>query len=75
MPGKIWVDGEDFAIVRVEAAPEYDLDYIDPEEKTLQPSTIPSGQKCYLCLRYNLLPMCPRRTLEEFGSRALHYKK
>ena len=23
----------------------------------------PSAQKCYLCLRYNLLPMCPVRTI------------
>src|SRR5579862_1733346 len=26
------------------------------------PSKTPSGQKCYLCLRNNLLPMCPVRT-------------
>src|SRR6185503_4027853 len=31
-------------------------------KKLCSPSTIPSGQKCYLCLRYNLLPMCPVRT-------------
>src|SRR5271165_6807127 len=31
---------------------DYDLGYIDLEEKTLQPLTIPLGQKCYLCLRY-----------------------
>src|ERR1700685_2797949 len=30
---------------------DYDLGYIDLEEKTLQPATIPLGQKCYLCLR------------------------
>jgi hypothetical protein len=38
---------------------EYDLGYIDLEEKTLQPLDNPFGQKCYLCLRNNLLPMCP----------------
>ena len=32
--------------------------------KLCSPSKIPSGQKCYLCLRYNLLPMCPVRTFE-----------
>jgi hypothetical protein len=26
------------------------------------PSTARSGQKCYLCLRNDLLPMCPDRT-------------
>ncbi len=31
--------------------------------KLCSPSTTPSGQKCYLCLRYILLPMCPVRTL------------
>ncbi len=41
---------------------DYDLGYIDLEEKTLQPLTTLSGQKCYLCLRNNLLPMCPVRT-------------
>jgi len=30
---------------------EYDLGYIDLEEKLCSPSTIPSGQKCYLCVR------------------------
>src|ERR1700730_3374264 len=32
--------------------------------KLCSPSTIPSGQKCYLCLRYILLSMCRGRTLE-----------
>jgi transposase InsO family protein len=41
---------------------DYDLGYIDLEEKTLSPWRIPSGQKCHLCLRNNLLPMCPVRT-------------
>ena len=31
-------------------------------KKLCSPSTIPSGQKCYLCLRYILLPMSPGRT-------------
>ena len=33
-------------------------------KKLCSPSTIPLGQKCYLCLRYILLPMSPGRTLE-----------
>ena len=49
---------------------DYDLGYIDLEEKTLQPLETPSGQKCYLCLRNNLLPMCPVRTLKQLVSRA-----
>ena len=31
-------------------------------KKLCSPSTTPSGQKCYLCLRYILLPMSPGRT-------------
>jgi hypothetical protein len=31
-------------------------------KKLCSPYSIPSGQKCYLCLRYILLPMCPGRT-------------
>jgi hypothetical protein len=41
----------------------YDLGYIDLEEKTLQPCRIPSGQKCNPCLRNVLLPMSPERTI------------
>jgi hypothetical protein len=41
---------------------DYDLGYIDLEEKTLQPLDNPLAQKCYLCSRYVLLPMCPVRT-------------
>ena len=41
-----------------------DLGYIDLEEKTLQPCPIPLFQKCYLCLRCNLLRMSPDRTME-----------
>src|ERR1700760_3579447 len=36
--------------------------------KLCSPSKIPSGQKCYLCLRNELLPMCPVRTRVRFGS-------
>ena len=44
---------------------DYDLGYIDLEEKLCSPSTTPSGQKCYLCLRNVLLPMCPVRTVSK----------
>jgi hypothetical protein len=40
----------------------YDLGYVDLEEKTFQPLKNPFGPKGYLCLRNNLLPMCPVRT-------------
>jgi hypothetical protein len=40
----------------------YDLGYIDLEEKTLQPLKNPFGPKCNLCLRNVLLPMSPERT-------------
>ena len=43
----------------------YDLGYIDLEEKTLQPLETPSGPKCNLCLRNVLLPMSPGRTMKE----------
>jgi hypothetical protein len=33
---------------------DYDLGYIDLEEKTLQPLSNPLGQKCYPCLRNEL---------------------
>ena len=42
----------------------YDLGYVDLEEKLCNLSTIRSAQKCYLCLRYVLLPMCPGRTFD-----------
>jgi hypothetical protein len=45
----------------------YDLGYIDLEDKTLQPSKIPSDQKCNPCLRYVLLPISLGRTNEEIG--------
>ncbi len=41
---------------------DYDLGYFDLETRVLNHSKIHSGQKCYLCLRNNLLPMCPGRT-------------
>ena len=41
----------------------YDLGYIDLEQRTLQPLDNPFGKRCYLCLRYNLLPMSPGRTI------------
>jgi hypothetical protein len=41
---------------------DYDLGYIDLEEKTLQPLENPFAQKCNLCLQYDLLPMSPGRT-------------
>ena len=47
----------------------YDLGYIDLEEKTLQPCRIPSGQKCNPCLRNVLLPMSPERTEKNWSGR------
>jgi hypothetical protein len=41
---------------------DYDLGYIDLEEKTLQPVQNPSGRKCNLCLRNVLLRISPERT-------------
>ena len=41
---------------------DYDLGYIDLEEKPCSPWRTPSGQKCNLCLRNVLLPMSPERT-------------
>ena len=38
-------------------------------KKPCSPSTIPLGQKCYLCLRYILLPMSPGRTLNWWRAR------
>ena len=48
---------------------DYDLGYIDLEEKTLQPWRTPSGQKCNPCLRNVLLPMSPERTVEKWYAR------
>ena len=48
---------------------DYDLGYIDLEEKTLQPLDNPLAQKCYLCSRYILLPMCPVRTRQLWSGR------
>ncbi|HKN24648.1 MAG TPA: hypothetical protein VJX72_07365, partial [Candidatus Acidoferrum sp.] len=41
---------------------DYDLGYFDLETRVLEHSTIRSAQKCYPCLRYVVLPMCPGRT-------------
>jgi hypothetical protein len=41
---------------------DYDLGYIDLEEKTLQPLENPFGPKANLCLRNVLLPTSPERT-------------
>ena len=65
---------------------QYDLGYIDLEEKICSPSTTPSGQKCYLCLRNVLLPMSPGRTKafwrarrdsnpRPIGSKPMRYEK
>jgi hypothetical protein len=35
------------------------------KRKLCSPSKTPSGQKCYLCLRNNLLPMSPVWTNED----------
>ncbi len=42
---------------------DYDLGYIDLEEKTLQPLNNPFGPKVLPMLRNDLLPMCPGRTM------------
>jgi hypothetical protein len=41
---------------------QYDLGYIDLEEKLCSLSKTPSGQKCNPCLRYVLLPMSSGQT-------------
>ena len=46
---------------------DYDLGYIDLEEKTLQPLDNPFGPKRDLCLRNEVLPMCPVRTVMSNG--------
>src|SRR2546430_2081420 len=43
---------------------QYDLGYIDLEQKTLQPSTTRSARGCYPCLRYDLLPRSQGRTFD-----------
>ena len=40
----------------------YDLGYIDPEQKTLQPWTTRSARGCRLCVRCGPSPMCLVRT-------------
>jgi hypothetical protein len=41
-----------------------DLGYFDLEQKTCNPSTTRSARGCHPCPRYDLLPMCPGRTLK-----------
>jgi hypothetical protein len=41
---------------------QYDLGYIDLEQRTLQPLDNPSARGCHPCLRYVALPMSPVRT-------------
>ena len=41
----------------------YHLGYFDLEQKTLQPSTIPSARDCHPCPRYVPLPMSPGWTI------------
>ncbi len=41
---------------------QYDLGYIDLEQKTLQTIDNPLGTSCHPCLRYVLSPMSPGRT-------------
>src|SRR6202158_1690380 len=48
---------------------DYDLGYVDLEEKTLQPLDNPFAPKCYPCSRYVLLPMCPGRTGKNWRAR------
>lgn len=38
--------------IRLVSFMQYDLDYFDDETCRLEPLHAPSGQKCYLCLRY-----------------------
>lgn len=44
---------------------DYDLGYVMSTcgQKICSPSKTPSGRKCYLCIRNDLLPMCPVRTI------------
>ena len=44
----------------------YDLGYIDLEQRTLQTLDNPFGRGCYPCLRYDLLPMSPGWTAENW---------
>jgi hypothetical protein len=39
------------------------------DKRYCYPLTVPSGQKCYLCLRNNMLPMCPVRTKKGWSGR------
>src|SRR5207249_10293881 len=44
---------------------QYDLGFIDLEQKTCNPQTTRLAPGCNPCLRYELLPMCPGRTGED----------
>ena len=44
---------------------QYDLGYFDDETCRLEPVETPSVQKCYPCLRNEVLPMSPEWTLGE----------
>jgi hypothetical protein len=46
---------------------DYDLGYIDLEQRTLQPTDTPSAQGCHPCLKYVLLPMSPGWTPLSLG--------
>ena len=48
---------------------DYDLGYIDLEQRTLQPVDNPFGPRLSPSLRYVLLPMCPGRTNRAFARR------
>ena len=48
---------------------DYDLGYFDDETCRLEPIENPFGPECYLCLRNNLLPMCPEWTLHNMAER------
>ena len=48
---------------------DYDLGYFDLETRVLEPLENPFGQKCYLCLRYIVSPMCPGWTKKKWCAR------
>src|SRR5437899_3176709 len=53
---------------------DYDLGYIDLEERTLPPLENPFGPKMLpKCVRNTLLPMCPVRTNRTFRRHGLHF--
>ena len=46
---------------------DYDLGSSTWRKKFYSPSTTLLAQKCYLCSRYVLSPMCPGRTLSNMA--------